>query len=117
MRRAVVAFLSSEQRSATRRVVNLSAQLAPCGARFCDAYIFDISTDGFKARVQGAVAVEDSAWVQIPGLTPLACKVAWSRDGDVGFAFSERLSVAMLKRALQSGPRSWPKGHFGPQTA
>lgn len=117
MKRAVVAFLSDEQRSVTRRVVNLSAQLAPCGARFCDAFIFDVSTDGFKARVQGDVIIEDRAWVQIPGMTPLACQVAWRKDGDAGFSFAEPLSVSMLNRIRQSGPRTWPKGHFGPQAA
>jgi len=115
MKRAVVAFLSEEQRSVTRRVVNLSAQLGPCGARFCDALIFDISTEGFKARVQGEVVGEERAWVQLPGLTPLACRAVWTKDGDVGFSFLEPMSIATLNRIRQSGPRSWPKGHFGPQ--
>ena len=117
MKRAVVAIVSSDQRGATRRVVNLSAQLAPAGARLCDALVFDISTDGFKAAVQGEVNVGDHAWVQLPGVTPMACKAVWADGGDAGFSFSEPISVATLSRIHQSGPRSWPKGHFGPKTA
>lgn len=115
MKRAVVAFLNDEQRSTTRRVVNLTAQLSPCGARFCDALIFDISTDGFKACVRGDVIIDEEGWVQLPGLPPVACKALWAKDGDVGFSFLEPLPVSMLNCVRQSGPRSWPKGHFGPR--
>lgn len=117
MKRAVVAFLSDEQRAVTRRVVNLSAQLGPCGARLCNAFIFDISTEGFKARVQGEVVIDERAWVQLPGWTPMACKAVWARDDDVGFSFLEPLSVVTLNRVRHASPRSWPKGHFGPQAA
>ena len=116
MQRAVVAFLSEDQRTATRRVVNLSAQLTPCGARFCDVVIFDISTDGFKAAISGDVRVDDQAWVQLPGLTPVAGKVMWAKGGDAGFSFIEPLSAAALDRVRGSGPRTWPVGHFGVQS-
>ena len=117
MKRAVVAFLNGEQRSAARRVINLTAQLSPCGARFCDALIFDISSDGFKACVRDDVSIDEEGWVQLPGLTPVACKAVWARDGDVGFSFLEPLPRSMLNRVRQSGPRPCPKGHFGPQGA
>jgi len=117
MKRAVIAIVPEDQRSATRRVVSLYAQLVPDGARLCDASVFDISTDGFKAGVQGAVDVGDYAWVQLPGVTPMACKAIWADGANAGFSFSEPISVATLNRIRQSGPRSWPKGHFGPQAA
>ncbi len=115
MKRAVIAVIVGDQRSATRRVVNLSAQLVPGGARLCDALIFDISCDGFKAGIHGEVRVGDHAWVQFPGVTPMPCKAVWVVGGDAGFSFVEALSRSALSRIRQSGPRSWPKGHFGPQ--
>jgi len=118
MKRAVIALIpSEEQRSAVRRVVSLSAQLVPCGAHLRDAVVFDISTKGFKASVHGEVAVGLFGWVQLPGLTPVACKTVWAKDGDVGFAFLEPISEAMIGRVSESGPRSWPKGHFGARAA
>ena len=117
MQKAVVALLEGEQRSATRRVVNLSAQLSSCGARFCDALIFDLSTDGLKARIFGETVPNTHAWVQLPGLEPLACKVVWAKDGDVGFSFLEPITVAMLNQVRSCGPRTWPTGHFGPRAA
>ena len=115
MKRAVVAVLREDQRAAVRRVVNLTAQLAPCDARFCDAFIVDISTDGFKASVEGEVNVDEQAWVQLPGLPPKRCRAVWQRDGDTGFAFVEPISLDDVECVRRVGRKTWPKGHFGPR--
>lgn len=117
MKRAVVAFMDGEHRNAARRVVNLTAQLSTSEARFVDAVIFDISIDGFKAFIRGDVIVDQEGWVQLPGLAPVNCKVVWARDGDVGFSFVEALPASMLQRVRESGPQTWPKGHFGRSAA
>jgi len=116
MSRAQLAILPvPDGRTAVRRVVNLAAELRELGAWFAEVEVVDLSTDGFMAEVDSTLEVGVHAWLKLPGLTPLNCRVVWSEGGKAGFEFASPVHASAIDQLIASNRKPLRKGHFGPQ--
>ena len=116
MTKGQLAFLPLEEgRKAERRIVNLAARLRDPGAKVVDTEVQDLSTDGFKARVEFPLEPGSAVWLKLPGLEPQNSRVVWCDDGKAGFDFATPLHPATLELLVAGSRKTVPRGHFGAQ--
>ena len=108
-------LLTPDKRAATRRIVNIGAQLRGIDARVMEVEMLDLTTDGFKAEVGQPLAAEASGWLRLPGLPPANCQVIWSDGDNAGFKFTSPLHPASVEAIVVLNRRPIRKGHFGMQ--
>jgi hypothetical protein len=106
---------ATDGRTAMRRVVNLAARLRDPGARSGPVHVRDLSTNGFMAETELALAESEDIWVKLPGLEARSCRLVWSKDGRHGFEFSSPLDELTVEGLITAARKPIRKGHFGPQ--
>jgi hypothetical protein len=88
------------ERSARRRLVDLSAYVRNTGANLLNGRALDLSADG--CRIMG-VALEPGTrvWLKISGLTPRAARVAWVKDEAAGCEFEVPIAEGLVEELLK----------------
>jgi hypothetical protein len=105
-----------DSRQAERRIVNLAARLREIGAAMADAEIQNLSTDGFMAETEAAIAPGAQVWLKLQGIEPQKARVVWAEEGKAGCEFETPLHPATLELLVALSRKPPVKRHFGPQT-
>lgn len=108
-------FPMTEGRRAERRVVNLAASLREPGAVVADIEVLNLSTDGFMAHTDMALAVGGTVWLKLPGLEAQKSNVVWVEDGKAGFQFAVPLHRGTFEQLVAGTRAQLPRNHFGPR--
>lgn len=93
-----------EQRRGERRQVTIAGAVRARGAGRTAAEIIDLNVAGCRIRTSGRYAAEDVVLVSIPGLQPLAARVAWSEADQFGASFTPPLHPAVVDHLVGSHP-------------
>ena len=94
-----------EQRSDTRRPIDLNARFLDAEARGTGCLLSDISPAGFRARLYAGAAPADLFWLCVPGFAALPARIVWRSGDEVGCAFDHPLDPALLERLLEDAPQ------------
>lgn len=95
--RLAVDSIPAERRSKARVELASQGQLSGWGFHGMDVTISDLSEDGFRARAGRHIPAGSLVRLKMPGLGIVIGKVAWSRRGEVGGAFVNKVSESRLR--------------------
>lgn len=90
-----------DRRSAGPRLnISCSARLR-AGSRYYGVRIYDLGQTGAGISAPAALKDLQEVVVTLPGLRPVAGRVAWCRDGRAGIAFNQPIAFGELTHWLQ----------------
>ncbi|ODP36141.1 PilZ domain-containing protein [Sphingomonas turrisvirgatae] len=93
----------ASRRSGGRRTLHLRAQeTAALGG--AEVLVLDISTTGLLLQTHGAIAIDETIELELPGATPVGATVKWSNGQFYGCEFVEPVSNAFVSAALLRSP-------------
>jgi hypothetical protein len=87
-------------RHAERCEVAMGAGLRQSGSKKVSVDLMDISTNGFRIEIYGALPEGSRVWLTLPGLESICARVAWRRGDQAGCEFTTPLHPAVLERAI-----------------
>lgn len=91
-----------ELRRAERAEVTMGAGFRQSGTKKIGVTLLDISINGFRIEIFGALPVDSRVWLTLPGLESICARVAWRRGDEAGCEFATPLHPAVLDRAIAS---------------
>jgi PilZ domain len=91
-----------EDRCAPRVKVQIAAKLRYAGGKPFSVMVTDLSIAGVRCETLSAKRPPAICWLQLPGLAPLQCELAWNDGLQIGCAFSQLLDQAVLDHLLQT---------------
>jgi hypothetical protein len=89
-------------RCSERRRLTLQAVIARHDAPDLPIMVRNLSTEGFAASSEAAMAPGTRFWLQLPGQPELAAEVKWRRGGFIGCEFERGLSVRTVLAILSA---------------
>ena len=96
----------SNQRLATRRVVNFAASVRDAGSRCTKVKIHDLTQTGCRVSLPQRLPPDAEVWVKVTGMNPVRAKVAWARDGEAGCEFAVPLDLDVLESLVEKPKRA-----------
>lgn len=94
-----------DQRSDSRRPIDLNARFLDPEAQGTGCLLSDISVAGFRARVYAGAAPASLFWLCVPGFAALPARVVWRSDDEVGCEFDHPLDPALVERMAEDAPQ------------
>ncbi len=80
---------SARQETSPRITINLQAQLIDCDGGHCEATILDLSSNGFRLRVNGDLFSGERVRLKVGKSQPVAAEIKWVRGDEAGGVFIE----------------------------
>lgn len=91
---------TEQRRSETRLAVSAGVALRPFGAAGAEARLLNISSRGFMAETDAAIAKGSRVWLTLPDGNRASALVIWSKDGRLGGQFSDPIDPLVVFQAL-----------------
>ena len=85
-----------DERRSMRSEVRLAATIVAGPSRRVAATVLNISAHGVMAETRASFVPGRPVTLELAGLAPTAGRIAWTRQGHVGLAFAQPLSVEAL---------------------
>jgi hypothetical protein len=90
----------SDGRQEDRAPVQIPVALRTQGCNAFNADVSDLSRHGFRVETHIPIAVDSYIWLRLPGLSPLAARVAWTAGLTHGCRFVDPLHPAVAERVI-----------------
>lgn len=84
--------------------VRLPAGIREAGSCVLDVTIVSLAVTDCRLRAGFRLAEGRGARLWIPALAPLGCRIMWSRDGQAGVEFDQRLHPAVVQHLARLYP-------------
>ena len=91
---------AQEDRCAPRTKIAIPAELRVSGTRRFKTVVHDISIAGFSASAMRRLDPDQAAWLTLPGLQAMACRIVWWDRSIAGAAFDSLIDPAVLDDIL-----------------
>lgn len=89
-------------RQEERAAVQIPVALRTQGCNAFNADVSDISRNGFRVDTHIPIAVDSYIWLRLPGLSPLAARVAWAVGLTHGCRFVDPLHPAVAEKVIEA---------------
>lgn len=94
----------ADQRTDSRRPVNLNASFRVGGTPGIGCVVSNISIAGFMAKSYAPVDPGSEIWLRVPGFDAVPARVIWAEDGRIGCQFEPPLDPHILVRIVADAP-------------
>lgn len=96
---------AGDDRTDSRRPVDLNATFTKPGAAGVACVVSNISAAGFMAKTYDPLIPNMPVWLRIPGLAALPGRVIWCSDGQIGCEFDQPLDPGLLDFIIAEAPQ------------